>query len=164
MKFKDKLRNKLKSFFKDTQHIKKRKMTEINQMPIKLLILNRIHRVLVVLFRCFYQYFLGRGKSMPPIKNLILTESATSLAHKIRTRKLTSVQVLKSFIDRIAEVNPLLNCVVDERYEEALQEAADIDKLIASGKLTVEEFARDKPFLGVPISTKDCISVEGKIR
>lgn len=163
MKFKDKLRNKLKSFIKDTQHKKKRKMAEINQLPFKMLVLNWIHRLLVVIFRCIYQYFLGRGKSMPPIKNLILTESATSLAHKIRTRKLTSVQVLQSFIDRIAEVNPLLNCVVDERYKEAMQEAADIDKLIASGKLTEEELARDKPFLGVPISTKDCISVEGEL-
>jgi fatty acid amide hydrolase 2 len=35
--------------------------------------------------------------------------------------------------------------------------------LIASGKITVDELARTKPFLGVPISTKDCIAVKGMI-
>lgn len=71
------------------------------------------------------------------------------------------MQVLESFIRRIKEVNPLLNCVVDERYDEALKEAAAADALIKSGKYTTEELATLKPFLGVPISTKDCIAVKG---
>lgn len=60
-------------------------------------------------------------------------------------------------------MNPITNCVVAERYDEALREAAEADKLIASGKISVEELARTKPFLGVPISTKDCIAVKGMI-
>lgn len=163
MKLKEKLQNKLKSFIKETTHKKKKKMAEIQHMSFKLIVLNWIHRGLVVIFRIIYQYSLGRGKQMPPIRNLILTESATSLAHKIRTRKLTSVQVVKSFIERINEVNPLLNCVVDERFKEAIQEAERVDKLIESGTMTEEELAKEKPFLGVPISTKDCISVEGNL-
>lgn len=68
---------------------------------------------------------------------------------------------MKAFIERIQEVNPLLNCVVDERFTEALKEAEEADKLVASGTMTAEELAVKKPFLGVPISTKDCIKVKG---
>lgn len=74
-----------------------------------------------------------------------------------------SVEVLKAFIERIQEVNPLLNCVVDERFSDALKEAEEADNLIASGTMTVEELALKKPFLGVPISTKDCIQVKGML-
>lgn len=97
---------------------------------------------------------------MPPIKNLLLLESATALAMKIRTRKITSLEVMKAFIERIQEVNPLLNCCVDERFSEALKDAQEVDNIIKSGKFTQEELAVNKPFLGVPISTKDCIKVK----
>jgi fatty acid amide hydrolase 2 len=60
-------------------------------------------------------------------------------------------------------VNPIINCVVANRFTEALKEAAAADKLIASGTISVDELARTKPFLGVPISTKDCIAVKDMI-
>lgn len=75
--------------------------------------------------------------------------------------QVTSVEVLKAFIERIQEVNPLINCVVDERFSEALKDAEEADRLVASGTMTEEELATQKPFLGVPISTKDCIKVKG---
>lgn len=68
---------------------------------------------------------------------------------------------METFIERIRDINPMLNCVVDERYEAALKEAADADALIASNKYTESELERDRPYLGVPISTKDCLAVEG---
>lgn len=71
---------------------------------------------------------------------------------------------MESFIARIAEVNALLNCVVDNRFDAARKEAAEADALIASDKYTTEELEREKPFLGVPISTKDCLEVKGEIR
>ncbi|XP_034477712.1 fatty-acid amide hydrolase 2 [Drosophila innubila] len=112
--------------------------------------------------RFFFRLIFGaKGERMPPITDSILLESATSLATKIRNQQLGSVQVLESFIRRIKEVNPLLNCVVDQRYDEALKEAAAADELIKSGQYTVEQLAEQKPFLGVPISTKDCIAVKG---
>lgn len=69
--------------------------------------------------------------------------------------------MLESFIDRIKEVNPLLNCVVAERFDEARKEARAIDDLIKSGVIPEETLAREKPFLGVPFTTKDCIAVKG---
>lgn len=67
---------------------------------------------------------------------------------------------MKTFIERIQEVNPLLNCVVDERFSEALKDAEEADRLIASGTWSEEELAAKKPFLGVPLTTKDCIKVK----
>lgn len=58
-------------------------------------------------------------------------------------------------------MNPLLNCVVDERFADAIKEAQKVDELIASGAFSEEDLARDKPYLGVPITTKDCIQVKG---
>lgn len=68
---------------------------------------------------------------------------------------------MQTFIERIAEVNPILNCVVDNCYKAALEEAAAADRLIESGAFTESEMERDQPFLGVPISTKDCLAVKG---
>lgn len=76
---------------------------------------------------------------------------------------MTSVQVLESFIRRIMEVNPILNCVVDERFEDAMKEAQNADDLIKSGSFSEDELSRKKPLLGVPISTKDCIAVKGNM-
>lgn len=100
---------------------------------------------------------------MPPIKDLLLLESASTVALKIRNKKLTSEQVLDSYIERIKEVNPLLNCVVANRFDEARKEARAADVLINSGTIPEEVLAKEKPFLGVPFTTKDCISVKGLI-
>ncbi|CAH1100064.1 unnamed protein product [Psylliodes chrysocephalus] len=127
-----------------------------------------VFRVVHGVFEMFFHWLFGlvyggKQKTMPPISDLLLLESATSLAHKIRTKKVTSVQVLQSFIDRINEVNPVLNCVVADRFDEARKEAQKADELIASGVIPEEKLAQEKPFLGVPFTTKDCIPVKGLI-
>lgn len=163
------LKKKVKNYQRKSEKTKLEKMAEKQekleqqQEPLKKVIIRLVHRFLMVVFRLFFIAVNGRkGKQMPPITDLILMESATSLATKIRTGKLTSVQVMSSFIQRCQEVNSTFNIVVDERYEEALSEAKEADELIKSGKFTEEELAKDKPFLGVPISTKDAIMVKGK--
>uniref|UniRef100_A0A1A9UH12 Amidase domain-containing protein n=1 Tax=Glossina austeni TaxID=7395 RepID=A0A1A9UH12_GLOAU len=100
---------------------------------------------------------------MPAISDPILLESASCLAKKIRKQELSSVQVTQAFIKRICDVNPLLNCMVDERFKDALLEAKAADDLIKSRKYTEEQLAEKKPFLGVAISTKDCIKVKGML-
>ncbi|XP_063244064.1 fatty-acid amide hydrolase 2-A isoform X2 [Bacillus rossius redtenbacheri] len=106
-------------------------------------------------------FYHGSGEQMPPIKDLLLLDTATALALKIRSQKVTSVQVMEVFISRIKEINPILNCVVDERFEAALEEAKEVDKLIQSGTKTSAEIEKETPFLGVPFSTKDCLQVKG---
>lgn len=68
--------------------------------------------------------------------------------------------MLNAFIARIKQVNPSLNCVVDERFQDALADAAKVDEVIASNEFTADQLKETKPFLGVPISTKDCIAVK----
>ncbi|XP_022916749.1 fatty-acid amide hydrolase 2-like [Onthophagus taurus] len=114
--------------------------------------------VMSVFFKLAYR---SRGKKMPPIRNLILLDSATTLAYKIRTRKVTSLEVVESFIARTKEINPTLNCFVDDRFEAARNEAKEVDEIIKSGRMTEEVLAKEKPFFGVPFTTKDCIAVKG---
>ncbi|CAL4077129.1 unnamed protein product, partial [Meganyctiphanes norvegica] len=108
---------------------------------------------------CWVKYRNDPHITLPPIKDPILLEPAHSLAAKIRTQTLTSVQVVKAFIARIQEINPILNCMVDERFTEALKEAEAADQLIKMS--SIETLAQTKPFLGVPFSTKDILAVKG---
>lgn len=53
------------------------------------------HRLLIVFVRYFLTFIHGeKGASMPPIKNLILLDSATTLGYKIRTRKVSALSKL----------------------------------------------------------------------
>lgn len=70
---------------------------------------------------------------------------------------------MKAFVARIEAVNPTLNCVVSDRFEDAMKEAAAADELIRAATMDEETLAKEKPFLGVPFTTKDCIAVKGKL-
>ncbi|XP_023124410.1 fatty-acid amide hydrolase 2-B [Amphiprion ocellaris] len=101
------------------------------------------------------------GKKLPPVSNPLLLLSATQLAKKIRRREVSSVEVVQAYIDRIQEVNPLLNAVVKDRFAAALQEAAQVDKLIEE-ETGGEEVLEDRlPLLGVPLSVKESFALLG---
>lgn len=108
----------------------------------------------------FGLYFNRTRQFISTPNNKLVLESATCLAQKIRKKEVTSEAVVKAFIDRINEVNPILNAVVDKRFEEALDEARQIDVDIKSNKISEEDF-RNKPFLGVPFTTKESTICKG---
>lgn len=68
---------------------------------------------------------------------------------------------MKAYISRIEEVNPIINAVVDNRFEDAIRDAQYVDKLVASGKKSEDELAAETPFLGVPYTTKECFNTKG---
>lgn len=72
-----------------------------------------------------------------------------------------SEEIVKLFIGRIKAVNPIINCVVDNRFELALEEARKVDQLIQSDQKDEETLELETPFLGVPFTIKDCFSVTG---
>ncbi|MFD5625500.1 amidase [Streptomyces sp. NPDC127072] len=72
---------------------------------------------------------------------------ATDLAAAVRAREISSVEVVRSFLDRIEETNPHLAALVDVRPEEALADARRADEAVAAG-------AELGPLHGVPVSTK----------
>jgi len=73
----------------------------------------------------------------------------------------TSVEVLNAFMARIAAINPYVNAVVADRFKEAAAEAIKVDELLDSGTIPDEYSELNAPFLGVPFTTKEAISIAG---
>ena len=67
---------------------------------------------------------------------------ATSLAEAVRLKKVSPLELVTETIQRARTLNPSLNAIVYEQYEEALEKAKNF-------KLT------NQPFAGVPIFLKD---------
>lgn len=100
-------------------------------------------------------------KTLPPIKDPILLQSASTLAKKIRKGQLSSEDVVRAYITRIKEVNPNLNAVVEDCYADALRDAQEVDRLIASHCKTEQEIEKELPLLGVPFTVKESCGVKG---
>ncbi|XP_035232831.1 fatty-acid amide hydrolase 2-like isoform X1 [Stegodyphus dumicola] len=111
-----------------------------------------------------YRFFMGCTSELPPITDEILLMPATELAEKIRKKELTCQEVMKAYIMRIKLVQPIINAVVDERYVDALNDAIEVDRFLASGQKSEKDIARDTPLLGVPFSCKEAIGVKGLIQ
>uniref|UniRef100_A0A915HTW5 Uncharacterized protein n=1 Tax=Romanomermis culicivorax TaxID=13658 RepID=A0A915HTW5_ROMCU len=125
---------------------------------------HRFHYAAVFLAFGFINLFIKRRR-VSKVEDDILLSSAVSLAKKIRTRELTSEQVVRTCIKRCLEVNPLLNAIVEDNFERALQEAIKTDEQIESGSAAPYDeapfFYDEAPFLGVPICMKDHFFVYG---
>lgn len=81
--------------------------------------------------------------------------SACELAEGIRKQRFSCEAVMVSVTARMAAHNPRLNAVVDDYTEEALVEAREADRVLASGAEVGE-------LHGVPITIKSNIDVAGK--
>lgn len=80
--------------------------------------------------------------------------SATELAHLIRSRQASSVEVVEAHLRRIEAVNPSINATVVVMGEQALQTARAADRAVAADT--------DLPSLhGVPFTVKETIDVVG---
>ncbi|GAB6030749.1 Fatty-acid amide hydrolase 2 [Chamberlinius hualienensis] len=95
------------------------------------------------------------------IRHPILLESATTIAQKIRTKEITSEEVVKAFITRINDVNGSINAMVAYRFDKAIQEAQDVDKFLRETNLDENDIENEKPFLGVPYTIKENFQVKG---
>jgi amidase len=73
--------------------------------------------------------------------------SATQVARGVATGQVSAREVVQSCLGRIEAVNPTLNALVEVRPEEALQAAAEVDRLTVSG-------AELGPLHGVPVAIK----------
>lgn len=124
-----------------------------------------IHMLVDMLVEKVLKWYWGPSRMRCPSlqrKNNIVTYSAQELAKMIRTKEITCYEVISAFIDRLNEINPIVNAVVDGPFIEALEEAKAIDERIQQGLVSEQEFA-EKPFLGVPFTTKDSTAVRDKL-
>lgn len=106
MNFKEKIRKQIKTFLqrRNEKQAKKKKMEkktmEIEENPsFAKGVESFFHRVVCLIFRVMVTWIYGaKGKSMPPINDLVLLESASSLAHKIRCKKVKKLKFQGFFI------------------------------------------------------------------
>ncbi|WP_194904579.1 amidase [Catenulispora rubra] len=82
--------------------------------------------------------------------------SATEITAGVRDRTFSAEEVMRSCLDRIEAVNPVLNALIDVRPEEALADARRADQAVAAGE-------RLGPLHGVPVSTKIDTDQAGRI-
>lgn len=73
--------------------------------------------------------------------------SAVDVADAVRGRRLTARTVIQSALDRLSDVNPAINAVVQEMSSEAITAAEAIDDRIAAGD-------DPGPMAGVPVTIK----------
>ena len=78
----------------------------------------------------------------------------THLAHLLRTRQVTSVELTQMYLARLHKYNDKLNCVVTFLDDLALAQAKQADADFAAGK-------HKGPLHGVPWGAKDIIAVKG---
>ncbi|XP_014288802.1 fatty-acid amide hydrolase 2 isoform X2 [Halyomorpha halys] len=109
----------------------------------------------------FLTFFICRYKKkdeLPRITSKYLNISAKKLAGKIKAKELKCVDVVEAYINRIKDVQPYINSVVQDRFDEALKEAKAVDELVEKSLLSD---LSDKPLLGVPLTVKETIAVKG---
>lgn len=85
----------------------------------------------------------------------LLKLSGIKLANLIRNRELTSYEVVETHIEQIKKVNPELNAVVKERFEDARGEAKLADKTILDKHDDLPEY------FGVPCTLKENFAFKG---
>lgn len=115
------------------------------------------------IFALFYDviYSLEKRKLCPKISNNILLLSASELTEKIRNKQISCEDVINAYIQRVKEVNPIINAVVEDRFDLAIEEAKQYDLMLSKSNLTNTDLKLKYPLLGVPITIKESIAVKG---
>ncbi|HTN93953.1 MAG TPA: Asp-tRNA(Asn)/Glu-tRNA(Gln) amidotransferase subunit GatA [Gallionella sp.] len=83
----------------------------------------------------------------------MLNSSLRQLGDALRARKISSVELTRLYLDRIAALNPLLNAYITTNTETSLVQARDADARLASGEAP--------PLTGIPIAQKDIFCAKG---
>jgi Asp-tRNA(Asn)/Glu-tRNA(Gln) amidotransferase A subunit family amidase/Asp-tRNA(Asn)/Glu-tRNA(Gln) amidotransferase C subunit len=78
----------------------------------------------------------------------------TELSRLVRSRKVSSVELTRLYLERLKRFNPLLNCVVTLTPELAMKQAEQADREIAAGRYR-------GPLHGIPWGAKDLIAYPG---
>ena len=84
----------------------------------------------------------------------IIRASAVDLAAKIKSRELSSVEVTRAHLDRIASVDTEVHAFLYVDSERALAAAARVDAKISNGEAV-------GPLAGVPLALKDVLTYAG---
>lgn len=83
--------------------------------------------------------------------------SAVALAGKIRRREISPVEVVEAHIEHIRVVNPAINAVIAQRFEQARAEARAAEQRVMSAA----DPSDLPPLLGLPYTAKEYIMAKG---
>jgi len=86
----------------------------------------------------------------------LIIAPVAKLAQEIRARRVSSQEAVQAYLNRIEDVNPRLNAVVQLLAEQALDTAKASDGALASGEIW-------GPLHGVPMTIKDSFDTAGVI-
>ena len=89
------------------------------------------------------------------MKEEICYLDATEISASIRKKIFSSEEVVQAFLERIEEVNPIINALV-AFPDDVVQKARLADEAIARGEIW-------GPLHGVPFTVKDCIDTKGVV-
>lgn len=107
-----------------------------------------------------HPHTLSRTASVPDVTGLaghpdkLAFATVRQLSELLRTRKVTSVELTKLYVQRTKRLDPVLHLLITSLEERALAQAAAADREIAAGKY--------RGLLhGIPWGAKDLLSVKG---
>ena len=80
--------------------------------------------------------------------------SAASLLRALRSRKVSSVELLKAYLERVDRFNPAINAMVVDDRETALRDARAADRALAKGEVPGK-------LHGLPMTVKESFDLKG---
>jgi aspartyl-tRNA(Asn)/glutamyl-tRNA(Gln) amidotransferase subunit A len=86
--------------------------------------------------------------------NEILSKTIHEVSADLKTKKVSSVDLAKTALDYLEQTEPKVQAFITVTRDEALKQAAEADKRLASGKNITE-------LTGVPIAIKDLLCTKG---
>ncbi len=96
----------------------------------------------------------GRPPKRPASYEDLAFLSLAELAELVRTRRVSSVELTRLYLDRLLRFDPVLKCVITLLEEPALEQAARADREIAAGNYR-------GPLHGIPWGAKDLFALPG---
>lgn len=145
-----------------------RELTENAQQYVQLrtVILAQIMYHLQYLLQTIIQYICNvyarlfhpsKRAVLPAISNKILLEPASLLVEKIRSGQLKSEYLVRAYINRAKEVQPLINAMIQNRFEAAIEEARTVDQRVQhelenGAPLHGHPSIHSQPLLGIPFT------------
>jgi aspartyl-tRNA(Asn)/glutamyl-tRNA(Gln) amidotransferase subunit A len=84
----------------------------------------------------------------------IIFKSVAELAPLLKVRKLSPVEVVSAYLDRIEAVNPKVNAFITVTREQALDQARKAEREISAGRYR-------GPLHGIPYAPKDLLATKG---
>ncbi len=88
------------------------------------------------------------------MKNELLEKTIHEVSADLKAKKVSSVELTEATMDHLESIEPKVQAFITVTREEALEQAAEADKRLASGKDIT-------PLTGVPLAIKDLLCTKG---